>query len=258
MGGGSGPEVPNIETRSIGDVYGGAVDASINQLPRLLQAFSQYGPGYAKTLADIFIQNQSRQREAYPEKYAVLQPLSESLSTGLRSVNTAGGQYIPETLRTAALNNIRAGQAARGMAESPVSALSEAQYLGGLSEDYRSNLTNQSLQFLNTSDLLVPGSTIDMGTLGLTPASPTALAQLDAQMLEPLRVENEWSTYSAEMDAWARAQARKRALGGDIGAMTGMAAMVAAAPFTGGASLAFLPAAGKIGQSAGQAGGTFF
>ena len=67
--GGSAPQIPDVRVPSIGELASAAIDANIAGLPKLLDAFKQYGPGYAQSINDIFKQGQSQLAELYPEQY---------------------------------------------------------------------------------------------------------------------------------------------------------------------------------------------
>lgn len=197
FGGGSNeqtlsPQIPNARVPSIDELYGQAVSASINQLPRLLDAYGQYAPQYV-----------NQQKSLYPEKTTTQTQLSQELVQALQSINQGGGGALPDTIRTPALNYLRSAQSARGQALSPVSSLEEMQYLGGLGEQYRQNVTGSALQFLNTNDI---GGTTSIDTLGLTPMSPTNLTNANYN-LEGMNLDQLWDTYNAENAAYTASSA---------------------------------------------------
>lgn len=206
-GGGKSPSVPNIETRSIGDIYNSATAASIESLPKLVGAYQQYGPQYLQAA-------RSMQQQFMPEQFSVMQGVSGDLTQALSFIGdsqTSGGTGLPASLTTQFQNNIRSAQAARGNAFGPASSLTEAQYLGQNAETYRHNVISEANQFLGISPALNPTSTLSLSSLGLSPASPGELASLDAQVLEPLRLNNQWDVYNAQVDKWSRQQAARNA-----------------------------------------------
>lgn len=217
-GGGKSPSVPNIETRSIGDIYNSATAASIENLPKLISAYQQYGPQYMQAQRSIL-------QQGNPEQWGVYAQQASNLTDALKFIGDAGMSGttgLPASLTTQFQNNIRSAQAARGNAFSPASSLTEAQYLGQNAEAYRQNVTNEANQFLQVAPTVSP--TASMGTLGLTPTDPGTLAQTDANALEPLRVNNAWDVYNAQVDAWSRKQAAINSRNQAIGQAAGAAA----------------------------------
>lgn len=250
-GGGGGPDIPNVEVRSLTDIANEAVSANIGNLPRLLQAFQQYGPQYAQAINDIFAQSQARLRELYPEQYRVLDPLSRGIASNLGFINDASTTGIPEPILARSRDLIRAGQAARGIAESPVSALTEATELAGVGEQFRSNVTNEGLQFMGLNPLMAPGSLQSFDTLGLTPISNTSLFE-GGQRLEPLRIQNAYDRFALEQEQYNARRAQR----GNTGQMIGAGVGGIGGFIVGGPVGAYYGA--QIGSQLGQAGGTYF
>jgi len=125
-------ERPQVELRSLQELTSEAVGANISQLPRILEAFQQFGPEFAEAALASF-------EAANPQLASVIRDLAPLIST--RAQQAATGQ-LPPLLLEPFRQNIRAAQAGRGLAESPISAVSEARQLGELAEEFaRSTIT---------------------------------------------------------------------------------------------------------------------
>lgn len=245
--GGGGPDVPNVAPSSLTDISNEAISANIGNLPRLLQAFQQYGPQYANTINDIYAQSQRRLQELFPDQYGVQHQFAQNLQGALGSIGAAGGQAIPSTLLSPLLDQLRGSQAARGIATSPISALSESQAFGNLAEQYRGNISSEALQFLNTNPLETPGARQSLDTLGLTPISNTNLFQGGITQ-DAARVNNSYNQFSLQQQQYNNRQAANQRRGQLIGSLAG------------GALGSFLgPGGAYLGAQGGASiGGTFF
>lgn len=215
-GGGSQPSIPNVQTPSLSSLMGSATDASIENLPKLLEAFQKYGPQYAQSINDIY-------RQQTPELQQTLGNMTSLTNANLGFLQGAqSGQNngIPQPLQLAFQQNLRGAQAARGMGDSPASAYSEATGLAGVGEQYRQNVTGESQAFMNSLPQFTPGANQSMSTLGLNPISPTdALsANLD---LTGLDISNQWDQFAAQTQQWNNKQALQQSLFGGVGALYG-------------------------------------
>ena len=237
MGGNKEPGVPNLKTPSIGDLYSEAVSANINELPRILEAYGKYGPQY-----------QSIQRQLFPEQFGVQAGLGQELTTALSAINQGGGGALPETLRTPALSYLRGAQAARGMAESPVSAMSEMKYLGELGENYRQNITSSGINFMNATPA---GGEMNLDTIGLKPAGMEYLTGANQTQYQ-LNNETDLVQYGLDMQKYQRDQEKKNAQWKMLGQIGGGAV----GGYFGGPAGAEAGAA--VGGQLGQLGGTYF
>lgn len=256
-GGGSSPSVPDIKVPSLGQVADEAVNANISNLPKLLKAYAQYGPEYSNTVNQIFKQGQSQLKDIFPEQYDVMSKLGKNISSNLGFIGDANNAGIPQPILEHAQNTIRSAQAARGNALGPISAVDEAVQLAPVGEQFRANVTGEAQNFLNGTQLTTPGSTVGLGDLGLDPISSTDLFKGNLD-LTSLNIDNQYQQFALQKDAATEAKAKKGAKGKSIGAAIGAGIGVAAAPFTGGASLALIPQLSSAGGAIGQAGGTYF
>lgn len=213
---GKAAAVPAV--KSVGDLTQEAVSANINSLPQILAAYQKYGPEAASKLL-----------EAAQVANPTLKPLGDLLNQRI-SESAAGG--IPATLTKAYETAFRNSSAARGFADSPVSANAEAIGLAGLGEEYAQN----TITGANDYGKITPKSP-GLGELGLD--LPTISGQ------EGLGQEQNISAINAALDANARKKSKGSTIGSVIGGGLGA--------ITGG------PAGALAGSQAGGAiGGTFF
>lgn len=256
-GGGKSPSVPDIKVPSVGEVASQAIDANISNLPKLLKAYAQYGPEYSNTVNNIFKQGQAQLKELFPEQYDVQSKLGKNISANLGFIGDANNSGIPQPLLEHGQNLIRSAQAGRGNAMGPISVVDEAVQLAPLAETFRSNVTNEAQNYLNGKQLTTPGSQVGLDTLGLDPISSTELFKGNLDLTQ-LDIDNQYQQFALQNEAANAAKAKKASTWKNIGSAVGVAAGVAAAPFTGGASLAFIPQLSQAGGAIGQAGGTYF
>lgn len=240
------PEPPEIQAKSLGQIQAEAVSANIESLPRLLAAYQQYGPEFSKVLTQNFIDAQKRAPEAYPELYAVLNPLTKAISGRLNDINTGG---IPEGVMTPYTTALRGAQRLRGFVDSPISAYEEANYLLPYAEQYKKDVIDEGQNFVSTLNTLrtVPGADVTLDTLGLTPPSIASGMETEANVLQPFREQARMQNYSNRRAVSQQNSKRKNGIaqvvGGAAGAMG--APFVGMDPYTG----------SQIGAAI---GGTFF
>jgi len=250
--GGSGPDIPNIEPKTIGQLTAEIISGNIEQLPQILKAFEQFGPEFAKIAGDIFIQAQQRRGEAFPEQFRVLEPLSRAIGGRLQDIQGAGLQGVPQGVLQPFTEALRAAQAARGTAVSPASAIEEGRLLGIESEAFKRGVIAQGIQFSNLQPLVVPGAIQTPETLGIELPDPTGSLNIAASVLEPLRIESILGTFTLEQERANAERQRRQQLFKTIGTVVGAA----------GGAVVGGPAGARIGASVGgqlgSAGGTFF
>lgn len=216
---GGSPKTP--EVKGIGQLTSEAVNANISSLPAIIAAMNQYGPEYAAALLK--------------SNYAAnptLKPLGDLINERL---DQARGGTIPSYLRDPFTQNLRAAQAARGMAESPISAASEAGQLGALTENANQFSIGAGIDFSKIPGMSMSGSDLQ-GNLGLD--LPTIGQQ------EGLGQEQNISAINAALDE----QSRKKSKFGTIGSLIGGTA----------GSIIGGPAGAMAGANAGNALGTLF
>lgn len=245
-----GPSTPDVQVRSLTDIANEAVNANIGNLPKLLEAFSQYGPQYAQLINQIYTDANKSFKDTNPMQYNVLDPLSKGIASNLNFINDSQNEGIPQPLLNSQRNRLRSAQAARGIAESPAAAFSEANALAPIGEQYRENVTDEALRFLSLppGSTTTPGAMQNFSTLGLDPISSSTLFGGGLE-LEPMRVNNAYDQYALQQQSYNNQQQKNKDLmkliGTGVGAVGGFA--------VGG------PAGAAYGASAGnQAGGTFF
>lgn len=210
-----GGSKPEVKVKSIGDLTQEAAQANISTLPMIIEAMNKYGPQYAAALMN-----------ANAGGNPTIKPLAELLTGRLEEL---GSGNLPSYLRTPFLANLRAGQAARGMAESPISAVSEATALGGLTEESLMNTIGSALEFGRNPGMSVDASDLGLGLPGI--GGLTGLAQ-----------EQNVSEINQAADANSRRVSKNKMLGSIIGGVGG--AMIG------------MPDAGAA--AGGAIGGTFF
>lgn len=205
----SAGDAPEVQVKSLGELTGEATSANISQLPNILQAFEQFGPGFGAAALRAF-------EEANPTISQNIKQLGSVLGQRLQDV-AAGG--IPGTLRTAALSNIRAGQAARGTAISPISAVSEAQQLAEVGETFAQNTIQGSLAFGG----LRQGQTPGLEELGLD--LPSIQQQVQTGQQVDIRTQEAAATNFARQEEARKLQNAQRgtAAGAIIGGTIGLA-----------------------------------
>lgn len=240
------PEPPEIQAKSLGQIQQEAVSANIASLPQLLAAFQQFGPEFSKVLTQNFITAQQRAPEAYPELYAVLNPLTKAVSGRLNDINNGG---IPQGVLQPYQEELRNAQRLRGFVDSPISAYEEAHYLQPYAEEYKKGVINEGQDFVSTLNTLrtTPGGDVSLDTLGLTPPSMTASMDLEGQVLQPFRQQAQLQNYTNKV-AYNQNNAKKNSglasvIGGGAGAILGP--FVGIDPYTG----------AQLGATAGK---TFF
>lgn len=240
------PEPPEIQAKSLGQIQDEAVSANISSLPKLLAAYQQYGPEFAKVLTQNFIDAQKRAPEAYPELYAVLTPLTKAISGRLNDINAGG---VPQGVLSPYMEVKRNAQRLRGFIDSPISAYEEAKYLMPYAEEYKKDVIDEGQNFISTLNTLrtTPGGDVNLDTLGLTPPSIASGVETEANVLQPFREQARMQNYSNRR-AYAQTKAKQKTgvaqvAGGAIGAIG--APFIGMDPYTG----------AQIGSSI---GGTFF
>lgn len=240
------PDVPEIQAKSLGQIQQEAVSANIQSLPQLLGAFQQYGPEFSKVLTQNFIDAQKRAPEAFPELYAVLDPLTKAVSGRLNDVNNGG---IPQGVLQPYQTQLREAQRLRGFVDSPTSAYEEANYLQPFAEQYKSGVIDQGQNLVSTLNTLrsVPGGDVSLDTLGLTPPSIGNSMNLEGEVLQPFREQAKLQNYTNQLAAQQAKAKQKSGTASMIGGASGavLAPFVGVDPYSG----------AQIGA---QIGGTFF
>lgn len=258
--GGSGPSIPNIQPKTIGELISEVVSGNIEQLPQILKAFQQFGPEFAQIAGDIFIQAQQRRAEAFPEQFRVLEPLSRAIGGRLEDIQGAGLQGVPQGVLQPFTEALRAAQAARGTAVSPASAIEEGRLLGIESEAFKRGVIEQGIQFANIEPLVVPGAVQTPETLGIELPDPTGSLNIAASVLEPMRIESILGTFTLEQERANAERQRRQQLFKSLGQVGGTVVGAGVGFFVGGPPGALVGAklGGTVGSQIGTAGGTFF
>ena len=254
MAKGKTPEPPQIQAKSLGQIQQEAITANIESLPRILEAYKQYGPQFVQAMTENYSQAQSKARNIYPELYKVLDPLGGAVSSKLSKLqtffNTGDASAIPDYILNPYRENLRAAQAGRGTFNSPVSAYQEANFLLPYTEQYGNTAIDQGV---NVAELLnrikdVPGS-VGPEDIGLGIPSIGEGINTEANILQPFRETARIENYNTNLAYQQNKNKQKnRALGYGIGAMVG-----------GGIGLAGGPIGALQGAKVGgEVGGTFF
>lgn len=231
--------VPDVKIQTGGELYDQAVSSSIGSLPKLLEAYQKFGPGFSKTLNDIFVQSQGRAAEAYPELFQVLKPLANTISQRLGYAQAGGLSGTPQPLIDSFSEGLRSAQAIRGMAESPISAVTEGRELAGLAEQFRRNSIGEGLSFAGLNFPEMPFA--DPSYLGLVPPSLSSLTGFNQGQ------SNKYADFvnnTLETTPPKRSKSSRAISGGLTGAQLGM-------QFGG-------PTGAAIGGGLGALGGVFF
>lgn len=258
MSGSKAPAIPDVKAKSVGDLYGEAVNANISNLPALFKAYQQYGPQYAQVLAQQYGQLVPGIQNSYYGANPSLQPAQQYMAGKIQDISQAGFGGIPSDILVPFRESLRAAQAARGQAESPISADSEALQLGQFAESYKSNIFNENNQLINSNPinsafLAATPQPVSPGSIGLAGASPSDLTTVGVSQ-NALDVNTQLTLAAARQAQYNKELANKQAIWGGVGAATGA---VIGGVATGGNPMG-ISAGAKAGQTAGQGVGTFF
>lgn len=215
--------VPKIEVPSIGGLTSQAVQASIGSLPDILKAFEQYGPQFSQAIGDLFLkQGIGRSSEFFPEATGAYKSLGDIVNQDLTDI-AQGRDITPSGIRKNYEENIRSGQALRGMALSPISASTEAVQLAGLSDQYRNNAFTNAYNFLGAQNpaFQVPGALMEPASIGLTPIQPYQSAALGTE-LAGMQAQAQLGNYALQQQGQKNIFSSLGSLGGGIGSFFGI------------------------------------
>ena len=217
---------------ALADLLQQATQASIGTLPGILQAFQQFGPQFARAETGI--------RD-------ILFPLIQRTRGGLASLlgerlgQTAAGE-IPEFLRGAFQRSVREGQAARGIALSPIGVREEGLTLAQLSENIARFNIGASQEFAATPAPSIAGTSA--ATSLLRPPGIEFGAELERGLIG--------DRDAAALQNFRAAQARRQRIARIIGTGVGLA-VTPFNPAVGGAIVSGFQGGQQSGTS-----GTFF
>ena len=219
-----GPDIPEIKTKSLKELTSEAVSANISQLPEIAKAFAQFGPELGQAAFASFV-------AANPDVAKTMKQLGSLLTSRL---SDAEGGQVPDFILAPFRERLRGGQAIRGVAESPISAVSEARELGEVAEGSILDTIRAAVGFSGTSQ----GGTPTLGDLGLD--LPDIGSQIDSGV-KVQGLENE-----ALLENFALKRGRQKGKSEFIGSVVGAGIGLAVGNPLGGAA---------VGR---QVGGTFF
>ncbi len=217
-------KVPEIQTKSLGQLTDEAVTANIQNLPRIAEAFAQFGPQFGEAAFNSFVASN-------PDIARVIPKLADLLGTRLDQAKT--GQ-VPDFVLAPARERLRTAQSIRGNALSPISGASEAQLLGELAEESIQNTLSQARGFTGQRQ---GGEAPSLADLGLDLPGVGDQVERGVELMD--------FEQTAAIENFNNRLARRKAIGKLIGGGAGY--------------LAGGPAGAAAGRAiGGEVGGTFF